>query len=89
MYTGRVLLAEHIKDNETVWRRSKLLLEGRTAPAKQLPAKEMRAIEDLDPSALPVMNDAYNLQGAQKFQQIGDDAAEALVVFGTCSPHTT
>ena len=51
-------------------------------PAKQLPVKSMRTVEDLSEDALPTTYDEVDSSGlsaAKKFTQIGEDAAEKLI----------
>ena len=45
----------------------------------QLAAKHMVVQEDLDPKALPASTNAGHVQGAQKYAQIGGDAAKKLL----------
>eukprot|EP00959_Pyramimonas_sp_CCMP1952_P240076 5017062-Pyramimonas_sp.AAC.1 len=47
----------------------------------QLAAKEMKLVEDLDPSQAPTSTDdaAVIIQGAQKFKQLGVDGMRKLM----------
>ena len=72
LYPGRFLLPEHLKEHESIWRSSKLFLDGRTTPAVQIPGREMRIIEDLDPAALPGSYDdsiTSTVQGAKSLNK--------------------
>lgn len=69
VYSGRVITMSG-KDGGDVWKKSKLLLDGRTEPARQLLAKDMDMVENTTPTVLPQTSDegAYP-SGANKFAQ--------------------
>jgi hypothetical protein len=69
VYSGRVITMAG-KDGGEVWKKSRLLMEGRTEPARQLPAKDMDMVENTVASTLPQTTDdgAYP-SGAHKFAQ--------------------
>lgn len=81
-YTGRILMpgtATTSSNGNWLWKDSTLYRLRRTVnEAKQLAAKQMVVQEDMDPKALPTV-DLGNLHGAQKFAQIGCDAARKLL----------
>ena len=54
-----------------------MLSLGRTAEINQLKGGDMAIIEDLD--ALPSTDDHIGAQGPQKYEQMGNDAMEALI----------
>ena len=82
LYHGRFVLAAHIKEHETPWKHSLLYNDCLTAPAAQLATRDMRVVEDLDPSALPTSYDdstTGTIQHAARYQQIGEDAADKVI----------
>jgi hypothetical protein len=82
LYQGRVMVASHVKLHETPWKKSHLILHGRTEAAKQLGTRDMESIEETDPSSLPSgAGDEKDLpvQKGKRFEQIGDDAAEKML----------
>jgi hypothetical protein len=79
LYNGRLMQASHVKLNESPWKKSQLIVTGRTEPCKQLGTRDMESIEEVDPSSLPSgAGDEKDLpvQKGKKYEQIGDDAAE-------------
>ena len=64
---------------QSLWKKSSLLVKGRTNPAKQLPAGQMLRIEMIDQSTLPSVAGDIPLKGAAKYAQLGKDACSALV----------
>ena len=82
LYPGRFLIPASVKPHMYEWRHSSLWNDTYTEPAKMLPAHEMRVPEDLDERALPdtscITNTIVGL--ARKFMQIGDDAAEKVMM---------
>jgi hypothetical protein len=82
LFAGRFALAAHVREHETPWRTSEFFAECLTKPATQLPSKNMRAVEDLAPEALPTTTDDKDTSGlcaAKKIAQIGEDAAQKLM----------
>ncbi|CAJ1437658.1 unnamed protein product [Effrenium voratum] len=84
-YTGRLVLPNPAvlqNGNEAipwVFKDSALYRNRRnTVEAKQLPSRSMVAMESLDPTSLPSVDGSY-VHGAQKYVQIGGDAAERLL----------
>lgn len=84
-YGGRLLTptATAVSNEEGkttwVWRDSSLYKMRRNVEeAKQLPAKHMIMQEDIDPKSLP-SSDLGHLHGAQKYAQLGADAAHKLL----------
>lgn len=69
---------EHFKE-PWLWKDSALHRNRRTVgDAKQVPARSMIMMEELSPTALPGTSSAVH--GAQKYSQIGGDAAEQLIM---------
>jgi hypothetical protein len=83
LYRGRFVMAGHMKEHETMWKQSELFSDCITKPASLLPTRDMRTVEDLDPSALPSTYDdssgKNNVQVATKYMQIGEDAADKII----------
>ena len=78
-YSGRMLSPAGTLA-EWMWRDSSLYKLRRTlVDAKQLPSKHMVEIENMDPGALPPTVSTSNMHGAQKYAQIGSDAAHKLL----------
>lgn len=74
-----------------IWKDSTLYRYRRNIhEAKQLAAKNMVVQEDMDPKALPAV-DLGNLHGAQKYAQIGADAAKKLLqaAIESCKNYST
>ncbi|CAE7411756.1 unnamed protein product [Symbiodinium sp. CCMP2592] len=80
-YHGRLLMVPpvHATPPQSLWKKSSLLVKGRTNPAKQLPAGQMLRIEMIDQSTLPSVTGDIPLKGAAKYAQLGKDACSALV----------
>jgi len=76
-YPGRVLTAsKNAEQTTSFWKKSHIMTDGRTAPAIQLPARDMELIDNCNPSSLPTSTDEGQLvHGANKYSQIGLDAA--------------
>ena len=78
-YSGR-MLSPATTTGDWMWKDSSLFKLRRTmSDAKQLPSKNMIEIENMDPSALPATVSTSTLHGAQKYAQIGCDAAHKLL----------
>ena len=83
-YNGRVLMPASVetgkdKEGDWIWKASALIKLRRTPQeATQLASKNMVVIEDMNQSALPG-TDVSNLHGANKYAQIGCDAAQKLL----------
>jgi len=78
-YSGR-MLSPAGNLSEWMWRDSSLFKLRRTlSEAKQLMSKHMVEIENMDPASLPSTVSTSNLHGAQKYAQIGSDAALKLL----------
>lgn len=68
-----------VNQDTWLWRSSALQRLRRTVgEAKQTPAKHMIHMEELSPTALPAA--VQPPHGAQKYAQIGGDAAEQLLM---------
>lgn len=80
---GRIVTCSHVDamDKDSPWRQTPLIKNRRTEDVSQVPSREMRNIEDLDPNAPPETTDidAAIVQGASKFEQLGTPAMEALL----------
>ena len=81
-YPGRFVLPSVLTDlNKTPWWSCSLRKTRRTDPVRQVPAKELKEIEDLGRDALPASTwtrDAV-VHGAPKYCQIGAPGFEALL----------
>ena len=81
-YPGRFVLPSVLTDlNKTPWWSCSLRKSRRTDPVRQVPAKELKEIEDLGRDALPASTWTRdsNVHGAPKYCQIGSAAFEALL----------
>ncbi len=84
MYPGRLIFPGALLDvRSSPWFQSALRVNGRTAFAPQLAAKDMAIVEDLDPNALPKPLVDHPLgerfvSGAHKYEQLGVAGSEAL-----------
>jgi hypothetical protein len=76
MYPGRFVTAASATDTDKTWKNSRLFNECISKPSIQLPTKDMKLVEDLAPSALP---DSARISPANKYMQIGEDAALNLL----------
>ena len=84
-YTGRFVMPNPValqKENEVLpWLfKDSMLYRTRrnTVEAKQLPGRNMVGMESVGPTSLPSTDGSY-VHGAQKYCQIGGDAAEKLL----------
>ena len=80
-YPGRLLLPGQVDPTKSAWKATPLFRMKRTDEVAQLPAQNMRFIEDMDPKALPPTGDdaAVLVQGARKYEQLGSDAWGAIM----------
>jgi len=83
LYHGRFVQPGSADKNKTIWAKSEFFGECITKAAIQVPTKEMRVVEDMDPNALPVTYDdghgKFGIGAARKFMQIGEDAAGKML----------
>ncbi|CAK9040562.1 unnamed protein product [Durusdinium trenchii] len=79
-YPGRLLVHPNAKEKQ-IWHNCLLMKVGRTAEAEMLHARDMCQVEDVSADALPttVDDDMAVIQGAQKYQQIGCNAATKIL----------
>lgn len=62
------------------WKKSGLISDGRSEPAKQLTGRDMRSVEQCSSTSLPSSTDAdCSVKGALKFAQIGGDGATKML----------
>ena len=70
-YPGRLVVPSHVNVKDSTWR-STPLMKRTTSDLPQLPARDMRKVEDVSANALPSSNDDVTyVQGAHKFEQLG------------------
>lgn len=67
-YKGRLMFGQGVNVNDSPWKKTPLVTEGRTQLADQIPTRDMQQVEDVAPDALPsgVEEDAAAMQGAKK-----------------------
>ena len=72
-YLGRFIVPSHVDAKDSTWRNVPLMKWKRTmSDLPQLPARDMRKVEDVSANALPSsIDDATYVQGAHKFEQLG------------------
>lgn len=76
MYPGRFVTAASVTDAQKTWKNSRLVNDCISKASTQLPAKDMKLVEDLAPNALP---ESARISPAHKFMQVGEDAALNLL----------
>lgn len=80
MYPGRFTFPAALGDaRKSIWWASELRENGRTAPAPQLPSKDMVVPEDISDDAVPATADTRYVSAGPKYCQLGPDAAHALL----------
>ena len=84
-YPGRLLIHPSLRDK--VWQNIALLKTGRTNACEMLHSRDMVAIEDVSPDALPATVDENDstVQGAQKYQQ---DSLFAKILLSLCHTYS-
>jgi hypothetical protein len=81
VYPGRFVFASPLGDpSKNMWFSSELRRQRRTEDVKQLPAKQMKEVEDLSAQALPVSTDGRDrARGAAKYNQLGPLAWHSMI----------
>eukprot|EP00439_Symbiodinium_sp_Y106_P034386 s8141_g4.t1 len=85
IYPGHLLTSvatDTIPAGNFFWRRSALFKKSRTPEAKQLGGREMLSVEEVGEASLPASTSielSGTVKGAQKWAQIGPDAATKLL----------
>lgn len=79
VFDGRIAVPSGCNEATYLWRESQLM-DGRTESAAMMPSRSMVVMEEMSDNALPPTTDSDGLvKGANKWQQVGEDAMSKLM----------